>query len=344
MDPAVASLVVLGGAVALFLWNRLPVGVVAILVALALYATGVLDAEAALSGFGDPVVIFVASLFVVSEALDATGVTTWAGLALTRRAGTGRAPLLVAIMLLVALLTAVVSPNGSVAALLPMVVVVALRNGHAVPQMLAPLAFGAHAGSLLALSGSPVNVIVSDAAVQAGAGPFGFFEYALVGLPLVVVTVAICTLLGPKLLPATGAGSPLADLSRHADVLAGHYALQDGVYPLAGVSPADVAALAFPLVLAFVFGLLGIVVVSAVVGRMLGYTVPMSVAIGLTSLYGFPGTLVLSQEAARGAGETPEEVVAIEAYVLPKMIVAGFSTVTITSVVVTSVIAATIGG
>jgi di/tricarboxylate transporter len=68
MDPAVASLVVLGGAVALFLWNRLPVGVVAILVALALYATGVLDAEAALSGFGDPVVIFVASLFVVSEA------------------------------------------------------------------------------------------------------------------------------------------------------------------------------------------------------------------------------------------------------------------------------------
>lgn len=114
--------------------------------------------------------------------------------------------------------------------------------------------------------------------------------------------------------------------------------------PLAGVSPADVAALAFPLVLAFVFGLLGIVVVSAVVGRMLGYTVPMSVAIGLTSLYGFPGTLVLSQEAARGAGETPEEVVAIAAYVLPKMIVAGFSTVTITSVVVTSVIAATIGG
>jgi hypothetical protein len=113
--------------------------------------------------------------------------------------------------------------------------------------------------------------------------------------------------------------------------------------PLAGVSPADVAALAFPLVLAFVFGLLGIVVVSAVVGRMLGYTVPMSVAIGLTSLYGFPGTLVLSQEAARGAGETAEEVAAIEAYVLPKMIVAGFSTVTITSVVVTSVIAAMIG-
>ena len=65
----------------------------------------------------------------------------------------------------------------------------------------------------------------------------------------------------------------------------------------------------------------------------------MSVAIGLTSLYGFPGTMILSQEAAKGAGETPEEVAAIEHEILPKMIIAGFSTVTITSVIVTSIIA-----
>lgn len=83
--------------------------------------------------------------------------------------------------------------------------------------------------------------------------------------------------------------------------------------PLATVAPADVAALAFPLVLAFVFGLAGIALFASLAGRLLGYSAPMSVAIGLTSLYGFPGTLVLSQEAARGAGETPEEVAAIEA-------------------------------
>ena len=65
--------------------------------------------------------------------------------------------------------------------------------------------------------------------------------------------------------------------------------------------------------------------------------------IGLTSLYGFPGTMILSQEAAKGAGEDDEEVAAIEHAILPKMIVAGFSTVTITSVVVTSIIAGKIG-
>ena len=113
--------------------------------------------------------------------------------------------------------------------------------------------------------------------------------------------------------------------------------------PLATLKPADLAALAGPLAIAFAFGLVGIAVFSLVAGKLLGYTIPMSIAIGLTALYGFPGTMILSQEAAKGAGETPEEVAAIEGAILPKMIVAGFSTVTITSVIVTSIIAAGIG-
>ena len=95
VSDASLSLLVLCSSVALFVWNRLPVGVVAIVTALALYFTGVLDAATALSGFGDPVVIFIATLFVVSEGLEASGVTAWAGQMLTLRAGTKRARLLV---------------------------------------------------------------------------------------------------------------------------------------------------------------------------------------------------------------------------------------------------------
>jgi hypothetical protein len=113
--------------------------------------------------------------------------------------------------------------------------------------------------------------------------------------------------------------------------------------PLATVQVADLKALAWPLVLVFVFGVAGIAGTSALVGKLLGYSIPMSVAIGLTALYGFPGTMILSQEAAKGAGESPEEVAAIEHEILPKMIIAGFSTVTITSVIVTSIIAGRIG-
>ena len=184
-----------------FVWDRLPVAIVAVGVALSLWATGVLELEQALAGFGDPTVIFIASLFVISEALDATGVTAWAGQELIARTGESRTRVLVLMMLLCAVLTALITVNGSVAALVPVVVVMAVRLGREPSQLMMPLAFGAHAGSLLVLTASPVNVIVSEAAGDAGVGRIGFFDFALLGIPLLAGTIAIVVLLGERLLP-----------------------------------------------------------------------------------------------------------------------------------------------
>ena len=81
-----------------------------------------------------------------------------------------------------------------------------------------PLAFGAHAGALLALTGRPVNVLVADAADDAGVGRFGFFEFALAGIPLLVGTVAIIVLIGQRVLPHRTPRRCRADFSepRHA--------------------------------------------------------------------------------------------------------------------------------
>ena len=79
MSDMAISFTVLGALVVLFVWNRFPVEIVAIGAALTLYATGVLTLDQAISGFGDASVVFIATLFVISEGLDATGVTTWAG-------------------------------------------------------------------------------------------------------------------------------------------------------------------------------------------------------------------------------------------------------------------------
>ena len=101
--------------------------------------------------------------------------------------------------------------------------------------MLMPLAFSAHAGSMLALTGTPVNIIVSEAAAEAGARPFNFFEFALAGLPLLVGTVAIITLFGHRLLPHRAPSILPADVSNHARVLREQYALPEGT-ELVGVS------------------------------------------------------------------------------------------------------------
>ena len=211
----------------MFVWDRLPVAIVALGVALSLWATGVLDTQQALAGFGDPAVVFIAALFVVSEALDTTGVTAWAGQQLIDRVGDSRTRVLVLMMLLCAVLTALITPNGSVAALLPVVVVMAVRLRRTPSQLLMPLAFAAHAGGLLTLTASPVNVIVSEAADDAGVGPFGYFEFALVGVPLVVGTIAVVVLLGERLLPHRTPRSMPVDFSNHARTLVEQYGLDD---------------------------------------------------------------------------------------------------------------------
>ena len=93
--------------------------------------------------------------------------------------------------------------------------------------------FSAHAGSLLVLTGSPVNVLVSDAAADAGAGRFGFFEFALAGLPLVAGSVLLALVLGDRLLPERRARSLPPDLSRHARTLVDQYGLARAPRPRA---------------------------------------------------------------------------------------------------------------
>ncbi len=228
MSPIAITLIVLFLAIVLFVWNRIPVGIVAIAVALALYFTGVIDFGQAIAGFGDPVIIFIAALFVVGEGLDATGVTTWAGRQLVRRAGTKRSRIVLLVSLLVAVLTAVISVNGAVAALVPMVVVLAMRIKQPPSQLLMPLAFAAHAGSLLLLSGTPVNLLISELADDATGRPIGYAEFALVGIPLLVGTVLVLVLLGPRLLPNRLAAYAPRDLSAHAETLARQYSLELG--------------------------------------------------------------------------------------------------------------------
>lgn len=202
MDPIVATFVVLALAVLGFLSGRIPLEVVAIGVALALWATGVLSLPAALAGFGDPTVLFIASLFVVASALERSGITRWLGGLVLDRAGHRRVPVLIAVGLIAAVMTAFLSINGAVAALVPVVAVIAGRARIPASQTMIPLAFIASAASLLTLTGTPVNVVISELAETETGRGFGFAEFALVGLPLLVVTVAIVAAFGGRLLPA----------------------------------------------------------------------------------------------------------------------------------------------
>lgn len=233
MSPIAYTAIIIAVAVILFVTNKVPVVLVAMGTALSLWATGVLTLPQSLAGFGDPAVIFIASLFVVSSGLEVTGVTAWAGQLLIRLAGEhSRTRLLIFTMLLVGVLSALISVNGAVAALLPVLVVTAVRLKRNSSQLLMPLVFAAHAGSMLALTGTPVNVLVSEAGIDAGVAGFSYFEFALVGIPLLAGTMAIIILFGQKLLPERNGATMPADFSRHAKTLVEQYGLASGVFQM----------------------------------------------------------------------------------------------------------------
>lgn len=216
---------IIAAVVGLFVWGRLPVMLVALMVPLALFFSGVLPLDQVFSGFGDTVIIFIAGLFIVAAGLEATGVTAWVGQWLSRAVGSSPLKLSLYTLLIAALLSPLISQSGAVAALVPVVVLLALRMGKSPSQFLMPLAFASAAGSKLALTGTAKNVLVSDAAADAGYGGFGFFEFAWVGVPLLLGTVLVVALLGRRLLPDRKPANLPEDFGQHARTLTEQYAV-----------------------------------------------------------------------------------------------------------------------
>jgi di/tricarboxylate transporter len=248
MTEIIVTLAIIVAAMVFFVWNVVPAAVVAVCASLLLFFTGVLTMQETLAGLGDPVVILIAALLGIGAGLEIAGVGAWAGQLLIRHTGGSETWRVVAIMVVAAILSGLIGMNGAVAAMLPIVVAVAVRTGVAPSRLMIPLAFGCLTGSKLTLLGTPVNLIASTQADEAGVGHIGFFEWAALGIPLLAGAVVIVLLFGKLLLPERRSRSIPADFSAHAQTLVEQYNLEGGLYhfrvrstsPYIGKSRADI--------------------------------------------------------------------------------------------------------
>ena len=103
---------------------------------------------------------------------------------------------------------------------------------------------------------------------------------------------------------------------------------------LSDATPEMLTEIAVPLFGIIVLGITGMAVVSAIVGKAFGYTKEMSISIAMTALYGFPANYILTIESARANTKNDEEYQYAVDEMLPKMLVGGFATVTIASVII----------
>jgi len=226
------AFLILGSTIALFMWGKLPSDLVAIGSLLALFLAGLVSLGEAFSGFSNPTVILVGALFVVGEGLTRTGVTAYAGDRLISRAAGSPTRLLIVMMAGTAVLSAFISNTGTVATLMPAVVIAAWGVRSVPSAFLIPLAFAANAGGVLTLTGTPPNVVVAEALESHGYRPFHYFEYALIGLPLLLTAIAYMLLFGQRLLPRRAAGPAPRPLQGVLDDLAKTYALDGEIYRL----------------------------------------------------------------------------------------------------------------
>ena len=232
MSAATITLLFLLFAVVMFVFEKIPLGVTSMIVCIGLVVTGVLDIKTAFAGFIDSNVILFVAMFIVGGALFETGMANKIGGIVTHFARSERS-LIVAIMVIVGLMSGVLSNTGTAAVLIPVVIGIAAKSGYARSKLLMPLVFAAAMGGNLSLIGAPGNLIAQSALGEIGMS-FGFFEYAIVGLPILAVGILFYATFGMKLLPVApaDAGKTVAQLLGEVEVKAPRtLVLEPGAYP-----------------------------------------------------------------------------------------------------------------
>ena len=199
MSPAVITLLFLAFAIVMFVTEKIPLGLTSMIVCVGLAVTKVLSLSSAFKGFINSNVILFVAMFIVGGALFETGMANEIGGLVTKFAKTER-QLIISIMVIVGLMSGVLSNTGTAAILIPVVIGIAAKSGFRRSRLLMPLVFAAAMGGNLSLIGAPGNMIAQSTLETVGL-KFGFFEYAIVGLPILAAGILFYATLGFRLLP-----------------------------------------------------------------------------------------------------------------------------------------------
>ncbi len=203
---------ILAVSILLFISERLRVDVVAMIVLVALVLTGLVTVEEAFSGFASPAVIVVWAVFIVSGGLTRSGVADLIARQVVRLAGRSQLRLVALLMVAVGLMSAFMSNVGAAAILLPAVMSVARETDVPPSKLLIPLAWASLLGGNVTMIGTPPNILASSILENyGGIQPFAFFDFAPMGILVLIAGILYMVLIGRRLLPERTPGGGLVD-------------------------------------------------------------------------------------------------------------------------------------
>lgn len=200
-SQAIITLVVLAVVAFLFVTELIPLAVTAIGASVALGFLGVLTPKEVFSGLSNSTVVLFAGMFVVGAAMLESGLAQTIGNSVVKKVGTKELPLMIALMSLTILMSSFASNTGTVACLMPVIIGICVAAKIPSSALLMGLAIAANTGGTITMVGTPPNIIAAGAMDAAGIKPFGFFEFAAIGIPLSIMSVIYMVLIGRRILP-----------------------------------------------------------------------------------------------------------------------------------------------
>ncbi len=213
-----AAFAIIVASLILFAWGRWRYDIVAMGALVTAVICGLVPSEKAFSGFGDPAVITVAAVLIISQSLQRSGAINVLAASIARLPSNSVVQI-GALTFTVAVLSAFMNNVGALALMLPVAIRAAQSSDLPPSRVLMPIAFGSLLGGLATLIGTPPNIIISSYRAEilgksfGEGGGFGMFDFAPVGAAAALVGIVFIVLIGYRLIPhREGADTGLEDL------------------------------------------------------------------------------------------------------------------------------------
>ena len=251
MFDQVLVVIVIILALILFAWGRWRYDIVATSALLVLAAARIIPTDQVFNGFGNPAVITVAAVMVVSRGMWNAGAADALAAAL---AGLGDRLLMPVITGVTAFISAFVDDTGTTGIMMPVAIQLARKNEQSPSKVLMPIAFASLLGGCITLIGTPANILVAGFRRQATGEPFGLFDFTPVGLSLTLAGLVFIWLIGWRLVPVRRSKGGKDELFEIADYLTEVAVLKESPFVKKTVSELEKALQEDVLILGIVRG------------------------------------------------------------------------------------------